>query len=417
MTGDDQSLLHMAQSAFTPSPPKWLGVAVSGGSDSVALLHLLAEWAAQGGPQLLAVTVDHGLRSEAAAEAAFVAQTCAGLGVAHQTLEWRGWDGHGNLQDQARRARYGLMAAWATGQGIATVALGHTLDDQAETFLMRLARGSGVDGLSGMARRRLAEGVSWVRPLLELRRADLRAYLKRRGAAWVDDPSNIDAAYDRVKARQILSALAPLGITAETLVETAARLSMARQALRSAAHVAARALCRIEAGDVVIARQGFALLPLDIQLRLLAHAIGWVASADYRPRLTSLTQTHAALAATKRSTLGGCVLSANKRDIRISREVQAVKTVISAITAPWDRRWHLSGPAVPGLIVQALGEPGLAQCPDWRATGLPRATLLASPSVWRGTALVAAPHAGRADGWSAELHKGPEDFFASLIVH
>ena len=151
-------------SAFDSAGSGPLGVAVSGGGDSVALLLMLAT-VARGRP-LAAVTVDHGLRPESGDEAAAVEALCAARGIPHATLRWNGWDGAGNLQDRARQARRTLIGAWARANGIGAVALGHTLDDQAETFLMRLARGSGVDGLSGMAPATRAEGVLWLRPLL-----------------------------------------------------------------------------------------------------------------------------------------------------------------------------------------------------------------------------------------------------------
>ncbi|MCB2123065.1 MAG: tRNA lysidine(34) synthetase TilS, partial [Rhodobacteraceae bacterium] len=131
---------------LAPGRSDRLGVAVSGGSDSTALLCLLADLRGTGGPDLAAVTVDHGLRPEAAGEARSVAALCARLGVSHTICRWDGWDGTGNLPDQARRARQNLIAGWASGLGIGAVALAHTRDDQAETVLLRLARGSGVDG-------------------------------------------------------------------------------------------------------------------------------------------------------------------------------------------------------------------------------------------------------------------------------
>ena len=134
MTEAARHLIEMIAAAFPPSPPQRLGVAVSGGGDSVALLHLLADWARESGTELRAVTVDHGLRPEAATEAADVARACAALGVGHDILRWSGWDGRGNLPDQARRARYRLMADWAQAHGIADVALGHTADDQPKPF-------------------------------------------------------------------------------------------------------------------------------------------------------------------------------------------------------------------------------------------------------------------------------------------
>ncbi|GAA0289874.1 tRNA lysidine(34) synthetase TilS [Rhodovulum strictum] len=374
-----------------------LGVAVSGGGDSVALLLALA------GRRVHAVTVDHGLRPGAAAEAQFVAGICARLGLRHDTLRWQGWDGQGNLQDSARRARYRLIADWAAAQGIGRVALGHTRDDQAETVLMRLARGAGVDGLSAMAPRRESLGVTWLRPLLGLSRADLRAYLAERGQGWIEDPSNEDARFDRVQARRTLAALAPLGITAEGLAETAARMGTARAALEAATLEAAGRVAREDRGDVVLSRAGLDALQGEIARRLLVASLCWVASSEYPPRAEALAETLAALGSAPRATLHGCLIARETDDLRIGREPAALAGTVAPAGALWDGRWWLDGPAEPGLEIRALGEGGLAACPDWRATGLPRASLLAAPAVWRGAHLVAAPLAGLCNGWQARL--------------
>ena len=393
------------------APHQPLGVAVSGGGDSMALLYLLA-----GQAGLRAVTVDHGLRAAAAGEAAAVGAVCARIGIPHDTLQWR-WTGTGNLSDAARRGRIALIADWAKGHGLATIALGHTADDQAETFLMRLARGSGVDGLSGMARQRQTAGVTWLRPLLDISRADLRAYLQRRGVPWFDDPTNDDAAYQRVRARAVLAALQPLGLTTERLVATARTLSMARDVARLAALDAARRIGRIEAGDVVFDRDGLALLPMETQLRLVAHAIGWVASAVYRPRRDSLEQSLAALAERKRRTLGGCLLVPTLRAIRVTREFSAVARIRQPVGVVWDARWHVSGPLINGLEIAALGPDGLASLADWRRLGRPRSSLIATPAVWNGTDLVAAPLAGLTKGWEARLNHPDDSFFITLLSH
>ena len=204
MTAGGADSLDSLKRHFHPGVPGVIGVAVSGGSDSLALLHLLHDWQSAGGPAVRAATVDHGLRAGAAAEAAEVARICAGLGVAHKTLAWRDWDGAGNLPDRARRARYALLAEWARGHGIADIAVGHTEDDLAETFVMRLARGAGVDGLAAMRDRWREAGVTFHRPLLALRRDHLRDLLRARGVAWVEDPTNSDAGYERVRTRAAL---------------------------------------------------------------------------------------------------------------------------------------------------------------------------------------------------------------------
>uniref|UniRef100_UPI0026223B47 tRNA lysidine(34) synthetase TilS n=1 Tax=uncultured Amaricoccus sp. TaxID=339341 RepID=UPI0026223B47 len=216
--------------ALPPLPDGRLGVAVSGGGDSVALLLLLHA----AGRDLAAVTVDHGLRPESVGEAASVAALCAARGIPHSVLRWEDRDPRGNLQQAAREARRSLIAGWAEASGIAAVALGHTLDDQAETVVMRLARGSGVDGLSAMRPETLALGILWLRPLLGIRRAALRAWLAAEGVAWAEDPTNADARFDRVRARLALPTLAGLGIGPERLAATARAVARACAALEAA---------------------------------------------------------------------------------------------------------------------------------------------------------------------------------------
>lgn len=390
-----------------------LGLAVSGGGDSIALLHL----AVQAGLAVRVATVDHGLRLESAAEADQVGRICAGLGVPHTVLRWQGWDGRGNLQDQARRARYRLLADWARGCGLGAVALAHTSDDQAETFLMRLARGAGVDGLAAMPVRRLSQGITWLRPLLTVGRGELRAWLAGQGLPWVEDPSNDDDHYHRVQVRQALGTLAGLGIDTATLASVAGHLAQVRAALDVQVLAAARQFARVEVGDVVLAAVGLADLPPEILRRLLRAALIWVASAEYGPRGAALARLIAAVQTGQPATLLGCRVLVGRGVLRVTREWQAVRGLAAPPDALWDRRWQVIGPPDKGLQVRALGASGLALCPLWRATNLPRASLLASPALWRGGDLVAAPLAGRPKGWQAETIGGPDGFHLSILSH
>jgi len=195
--------LRTPLAAFGVLPEDQLALAVSGGPDSLALLLLAAE--ARPG-RVMALTVDHRLRAESTAEAAEVASACAARDVPHATLRWEARPG-GNVQAEARAARYRLMADWCASNGVRWLATAHHADDQAETLLMRLARGSGVAGLGGIRPLRpLARGLTLVRPLLGFAKRDLAAIVKDAGLAAADDPSNRDPAYDRTAARALLAA-------------------------------------------------------------------------------------------------------------------------------------------------------------------------------------------------------------------
>lgn len=402
---------------FGGGPGPAIGVAVSGGSDSTALLHFLANWAGRYGREIRAVSVDHGLRDASASEARGVGVHCAALGVKHDILHWTGWDGQGNLQDQARQARYGLMADWAAQNGIGDIALGHTQDDQGETVLMRLARGAGVDGLAAMAPVRQSQGVRWLRPLLGLRRNELRAYLDQRGVTWVDDPSNEDPKYDRIKMRKALGVLDALGITSQGLADTAARMASVREVLDQATADATLALAKVRGGAVYLDVPALFDLPAETRRRLLAHSLCWVSGAVYQPRRAPLLELEGLIGAKKTSTLHGCLITVQKENCIIAREFSAVASLVVDPGSVWDGRWRLNGPVQAGHEIRATGEKGLSLLGNWRETGVHRSVLLGAPAVWSGDDLVAAPLAGLANGWRAELVQGENHFHTSVLSH
>lgn len=410
MTDGARRLRECAQN-FGARWDELAGIAVSGGSDSVAMLHLLADT----GRPFEAVTVDHGLRDGSRAEAEFVADLCRGLGVPHHILTWQRVGHTGNIQDQARRARYSLMRDWARARGIRVIALGHTLDDQAETFVMNLARRAGLDGLSAMIGWRTDGDVVWARPFLSVRRSDLQDHLRRRGIAWCDDPSNLDDRFRRVQARRALDLLQPLGIDAEVLGDVAAHLRDVRVELDTRVLRLFQGAARIDWGDLVFARA--ALTPSiggETYRRALIAALRWVTGADYPPRSDSVAELAEAISRNKAHTLSGCLVTTTASELRFTREWNAVRDLETPADDLWDGRWRLDGPHAPDLTIRALGE-GVTQCPDWRATGLPRASLTASPAIWRRETLVAAPLAGLANGWTATLTDNRRDFARWLI--
>jgi tRNA(Ile)-lysidine synthase len=246
-----------------------LAVAVSGGADSLALL-LLARDAY--GPRVRALTVDHGLRSDSRDEAAGVAALCAGLGVAHATLRWEGAKPAANVQAAAREARYGLMADWCRGEGVAWLATAHHADDQAETLLMRLARGAGLGGLAGVRSRRDLGGVTLLRPLLAARRRELAAVVAAAGLPAVDDPANRDDRYDRTRARRLLAA--DDWLDAERVAASAAHLADAEAALDWAAELAWRSRASVAMDRIELDAAG---LPRELQRRLVRQAIAQLA--------------------------------------------------------------------------------------------------------------------------------------------
>lgn len=391
-----------------------LGVAVSGGSDSMALLHLLADIAPQRGLTLEAATVDHGLRPESQAEATQVAAACAQLGVAHRVLVWDGWTGTGNLQAAARAARAQLLADWARERDLGAICLGHTQDDQAETLLLRLMRGSGVDGLAAMAERTERAGMVWLRPLIATRRADLRAMLRATGLAWCEDPSNADPRFDRVRVRQ---AIAALDLDVPRLAETSRAMARAREALGlRAAEAAQNGAVTFEDGDVLMAVQHLKALDAETRLRLLGEALRWVAGADYRPRLSALEALWAEACAGTRATLHGCCALPRRGYLRICREYQAVAGTEAKLGAFWDGRWRLSLPSHPTATVRALGQAGLEQV-DRPRDGPPHASLLATPAIWLDGRVLSVPRLQWGLSGRIDSAPTPTSYVSRLIQH
>jgi tRNA(Ile)-lysidine synthase len=387
LTGDDR-LVGLVRGGLPRG--ETIGIALSGGGDSTALLHLCLA----AGFRVEAVTVDHRLRPESADEAAGVAAASAALGVPHEVRVWEHGLVAGNLMDQARRARVALIGDWARARGIADVALGHTRDDQAETLLMGLARTAGLPGLSGMRARWREGGVTFHRPLLDAGREELRGWLRARGVPWVDEPTNEDARFARVRARQALVALAPLGITAEGLAGVAGHLAMAQEALAVQVRAAAGRHVVPVAGALQMA-PGLWLEPEEVQRQVVIAALGWLTGADYPPRAADVARLVLAMSVGRDATLAGC----RHREGWLLREARALGGPVP-VGAAWDRRWLVEGG--PGEV-RALGAGGLRQCPDWRGAGLPRAVLEVTPGIWAGETLLAAPLAGWPQGWSARL--------------
>lgn len=283
----------------------------------MALLHLVARWAGGHGVQVHAATVDHGLREGSEAEARQVGQWCGALGISHTTLRWV-WDGQGNLQDAARRGRRRTMAAWAQARQITDICLGHTCDDQAETVVMRLQRGSGVDGLAGMPAVRIEDGVNWLRPMLGLSRASLRDWLRAERIGWIDDPSNDDTRFDRVAARQ---AIEVLNLDQGRLARTAMQMSAAASVLRQAAVALAEQAVTQEGNDLIVSRAKLRGAPHDTRWRVVAGALQYVGQREYRPRFDALTGfTEALLTGEGRTLHGVRSQTAGKTAMRLSTE-------------------------------------------------------------------------------------------------
>jgi len=373
-----------------------LAVAVSGGADSAALMLLAAE-----SFDVTVLTVDHSLRAASAGEALAVARLCTEHGIKHHIFIWEGDKPTGNIQAVARDARYGLMANWCRANGVRYLATAHHMDDQAETVLLRLARGSGVYGLAGMAPARDLKDVTLIRPLLNVPKSDLLTYLRARSVEWIEDPSNQSEAFDRVKIRKLLGNPPVEGLRADRLAATAGRLRRSRAALE---HYEAKWLYRA----VETFPEGYAVLdlgaltdePEEILLRGLATICRYVGKGTYVPRMEKLLRLFDQLTTGgfRGQTLYGArftPLSAGK--MLISRELNGCEEATSLEeTTSWDNRFEISAKGdIAGLEIRALGEDGWRQLKasmfDVEQMTVPRLAALVLPAVFKGTDLRAVP--------------------------
>lgn len=358
-----------AMAAFSIPDECAIAVAVSGGPDSMALLLLLREWCARRQVTLTALTVDHCLRDESGTEAAQVAAWCEALGVAHAVLPWRMGPSQRGLsrspQAAARAARYDLLLNWCHANGHARLCVAHHADDQIETFFLRLARGSGVDGLAAMAPKSRRAGVDLLRPLLSFRKNALEATCVAAGQGWVEDPSNGNRKSARVRFRQARAIFAAEGFDDARLLATIAHLQRARQALETAVDALLAQTCRWDSwGAAHIDLAAFVAAPAEIALRALTRVLTTTAGEIYGPRFERLERLYGSMIAGpwRDSTLHGCHIMRDGTEILICREADAITEdvrVNAGETVLWDRRFSIGVPhsAPCALVVCRLTAP------------------------------------------------------------
>jgi tRNA(Ile)-lysidine synthase len=351
---------------FEPQPH--LALAVSGGADSTALALLAHDWARARGGQATALIVDHRLRPESTAEAAGVAASLSLRGIPAEILTWDGPRPTGDVQAAAREARYRLLGDWCRARGVLHLLTAHHREDQAETLLLRLARGSGLAGLAGMAPLVEAGACRLLRPLLGLSTARLRATLGACGQSWVEDPSNRNPHFARARLRAAGPDLAALGLDGDRLAETARHLAWSRVALEQASErLLAEAVVLHPAGFARLDPAFFARAPRDPALRALAAVLAMVGGTVYPPRFDRLERLFVLLAESGIAglaggrTLGGCRIVAERDKVLIYREAAA--TAGPAMLEPgasllWDGRFHVTSQASHPIEISALGSTG-----------------------------------------------------------
>jgi tRNA(Ile)-lysidine synthase len=404
LSDHDFSRLMAGVGPFEQSPH--VAVAVSGGADSLALCLLASRWAAARQGRVSALTVDHGLRPESADEAARVGPLLADMGVEHHVLTWDGAKPTSGVQAAARAARYDLMTQWARRAGVLHVLLAHHQDDQAETVLLRLAAGSGVDGLSAMAAVVETPAVRLLRPLLGVPGARLKALLTGEERLWIEDPSNRDDRYARVRLRRVAPSLARAGLPAERLAATARSLARSRMAMEEGVSALLARCCTVfPAGYAIVDPAILAREADEVSGRALARILLCIGGRAHGPRSEKLDRLHARLKGGEitSATLGGCRILLRGRHLLVCREGRGKAhpmDVTPATRIVWDNRFLIEftwNGATP-VFLSRLGRDGWAEVvsdrPELRGHAIPAAARMTLPAFRDRLGVVAVPHLG-----------------------
>lgn len=380
-----------------------VGLAVSGGPDSTALMHLYARWRElASAPRAMVLTINHGLRPEAAAEAASVAEAARRLGFPCEILGWHGSKPTTGIQEAARNARRRLLAEVATKHGLDAILTAHTEDDQAETLLMRLARGSGLDGLAGIPAHGEFDGVVFVRPLLGIAKARLVATLEASGDAYVSDPSNSNLIFERSRLRHAAPMLGELGLTADRLALSARRLGRARRALDAMTDRLAQDAVEVSAlGVATLDLDRLVGMPEEIAVRLVQRLVAATGGDDEPASLAKLEELARWLT---KADAGGRTLAQSEIKIartecgrqaiflrEIGRGLPGEAVLVPGSTIRWDGRFEVvlakdvaEARVLPGLALSSLAKPdvlALARRPGFDA----------APIVIRDTTVLGTP--------------------------
>lgn len=327
---------------FTPFERRpHIAVGVSGGADSMALVLLIDGWARPLGGRVTALIVDHDLRPESADEAATVSRRLSGLGIDSRILCWQHDNSRSAIQERARAGRYQVMEQFCKDNGVLHLATAHHADDQTETMLMRLQRGSGTDGLAGIPATRELTWCRIIRPFLGVRKQTLIHYLRSRRVEWVEDSSNANPAYERSRVRHLISSE---GINAEGYAVSAARYARLREAVDVA-------VSKWLALNAKLSRFGYLQLdylrlfeaPEDIRLRVLSRAATVIGGKVHPPAIASIERLENNLQRGKPSTLSGVIFRQHDDQLIACREARNLPplTHISARHLRWDGRFQI----------------------------------------------------------------------------
>lgn len=401
------------------TPPPRIAVALSGGADSLTLTLLLKQWCAARGISIVALTLDHGLRPESRNEAETVQKWMKAQNIEHHILSWRSSVSGTGLQEKARIGRYDELSKWCHKQQISTLVVGHHLEDQIETFLYRLTKGSGLDGLACMSQKIPRNGLNIIRPLLYTSKQQLISTLKGYGHPWIEDPTNKNQAYTRNRLRTLLPSLKRKGFSSSFWVQHFKNLGQKR-------HLHDCKLTSFLKTSITLHPEGFfscsptlfkslPLLdnnPFISPLKVLERLLRALSGAVYPPRSKTLRTLLETLRSPSFSgvSCAGCLIYEWKGVLVFQREPHALGTAqilcenIKSRIYLWDKTTTITLPPYSSIIVKALGEEPLKNLDFLKGLShIPRRVKTILPSIWQNDTLMAVPHLNYYSSQEADL--------------
>ncbi len=407
LSADD---IAQALNPFAPlSSP--IALAISGGPDSMALAFCIK----RANIPCIAFIVDHGLRSESTTEAEQVKRSLGTMGIRAEILRWHHPQISGAIHEKARQARYDLLLQACHQHGVTDLLTAHHADDQAETILMRIAKGSAVEGLSGIAPASMRGNIRLLRPFLNFPKSRLIATCDTDNIQFVTDPSNASDKFTRGRLRNIMPLLAQEGLTTENLLRLGARASEATEALATITHEFLRQTAQIEKyGSIRLDRRALSTPPRAIGLRAIAICLRIIHPNDYPPEQDALADAYDHILTSADDTtrsLYGCLISLTEKQVTLFREPAAATEI--CVLSPeqpitWDGRWVINADALtPKGEIRALGMPShdiIDQLAPILRHDIPQGRIRATlPALWAGEKLVAIPSFTEKSGFYATL--------------
>tara|TARA_B100001057_G_scaffold70408_1_gene64412 strand:+ start:43642 stop:44913 length:1272 start_codon:yes stop_codon:yes gene_type:complete len=380
---------------------KKIALAVSGGRDSNALMLLVSKWILIKilNIEVHVLTINHKLRKESDNECLQVSKIAKSYGFKHKIITWSHKEIKTSIQEQAREARYKLMLNYLKKYEIDVLLTGHTLDDQVETFIMRLSKGSGLDGLRSIQKDRVIDQITLHRPLLGIKRSMTTKILECSNKEWIDDPYNDDLRFERIKIRKNLHYLENLNITHESINKSISRLTRSQEAIKNNVNKLFFNLVEINnLGYLTIKRPQIDNIHEDFIIRILQRCLG-IVSGGKRVSLSSLETVYNDMIRTcKSKTISGCIIKVLSDRYVVAREIRDFKSMYlkSGDEITWDNRFNilLKSSANDALIIKNLGASNYLKnyCQDTYLENLPKYIINALPGGFIKDKLVLLPN-------------------------